>query len=79
LSSFVDRRHLVEYPPDRKQRNDEIREEIARCRDLLIQLTGSPGAFFRTSSGQHASALILAEAGAAGYPVTLSYDVDPQD
>jgi len=42
LSSFVDRRHLVEYPPDRKQRNDEIREEIARCRDLLIQLTGSP-------------------------------------
>jgi peptidoglycan/xylan/chitin deacetylase (PgdA/CDA1 family) len=58
---------------------DDVREEITRCRDLLIQLAGSPGPFFRTSSGQHASELILAEAGAAGYPVTLSYDVDPQD
>ena len=58
---------------------DEVREEIIRCRDLLIRLTGSPGPFFRTSSGQHASELILAEAGAAGYPRTLSYDVDPQD
>ena len=58
---------------------DEVREEITRCRDLLIRLTGSPGPFFRTSSGQHASELILAEAGAAGYPRTLSYDVDPQD
>ena len=58
---------------------DDVREEITRCRDLLIQLTGSPGPFFRTSSGQHASAVILAEAGAAGYPLTLSYDIDPQD
>lgn len=58
---------------------DAVRVEIIRCRDLLQQLTGSPGAFFRTSSGQHASQMILDEAGAAGYPVCLSYDVDPQD
>ena len=58
---------------------DAVREEITRCRDLLVQLTGSPGSFFRTSSGQHASPLILDEAGAAGYPVCLSYDVDPED
>ena len=44
-----------------------------------MQLTGSPGSFFRTSSGQHASQMILDEAGAAGYPVCLSYDVDPED
>ncbi len=56
-----------------------VRAEITRCRDLLVQLTGSPGTFFRTSSGQHASPLILDEAGAAGYPVCLSYDVDPAD
>ena len=56
-----------------------VREEITRCRDLLVQQTGSPGSFFRTSSGQHASQLILDEAGAAGYPVCLSYDVDPED
>jgi peptidoglycan/xylan/chitin deacetylase (PgdA/CDA1 family) len=56
-----------------------VRDEITRCRDLLVQLIGSPGAFFRTSSGQHASAMILDEAGAAGYPVCLSYDIDPED
>ena len=56
-----------------------VREEITRCRDLLLQQTGSPGSFFRTSSGQHASPLILDEAGAAGYAVCLSYDVDPED
>ena len=58
---------------------EAVRDEITRCRDLLVQLTGSPGSFFRTSSGQHASPLILDEAGAAGYPVCLSYDVDPED
>ena len=56
-----------------------VRDEITRCRDLLVQLTGSPGAFFRTSSGQHASPLILQVAGEAGYPICLSYDVDPAD
>jgi peptidoglycan/xylan/chitin deacetylase (PgdA/CDA1 family) len=57
----------------------EVRAEITRCRDLLVRLTGSPGAYFRTSSGQHASPLILQVAGEAGYPVCLSYDVDPED
>ena len=71
--------HTWDHPVLSDLGADEVREEITRCRDLLIQLAGSPGPFFRTSSGQHASELILAEAGAAGYPVTLSYDVDPQD
>ncbi|HEY7815029.1 MAG TPA: polysaccharide deacetylase family protein [Nakamurella sp.] len=57
----------------------DVRDEITRCRDLLIQLTGSPGPFFRTSSGQHATDLVLRVAGACGYPNCLSYDIDPTD
>lgn len=53
--------------------------EIVRCRDLLRRLTGSAGAHFRPSQTQHASPLVLRLAGAAGYPVCLSYDVDSLD
>jgi peptidoglycan/xylan/chitin deacetylase (PgdA/CDA1 family) len=53
--------------------------EITRCRDLLIELTGSPGAHFRQSGSQHSSALIRQLAGSAGYPVCLSYDIDSLD
>lgn len=71
--------HTWSHPVLSDLSQDAVREEITRCRDLLLQLTGAPGSFFRTSSGQHASQLILDEAGAAGYPVCLSYDVDPED
>jgi peptidoglycan/xylan/chitin deacetylase (PgdA/CDA1 family) len=53
--------------------------EIQRCRDKLVELTGSPGAFFRQSQGQHATAAELAQAGRAGYARVLSYDVDSLD
>jgi len=55
------------------------RAEIVRCRDLLRSLTCSTGAHFRQSQAQHASALVRQLAGAAGYPVVLSYDVDSLD
>jgi peptidoglycan/xylan/chitin deacetylase (PgdA/CDA1 family) len=55
------------------------RVEIERCRDLLDRLTGSPGAHVRQSGGAHATPLVLRLAGAAGYPVCLSYDVDSLD
>lgn len=71
--------HTWSHPVLSDLSQSEVRDEITRCRDLLVNLTGSPGAFFRTSSGQHASSLILQEAGTAGYPVCLSYDVDPED
>jgi peptidoglycan/xylan/chitin deacetylase (PgdA/CDA1 family) len=57
----------------------EQRAEIVHCRDRLAELTGSPGAFFRPSAAQHATAEQLALAGAAGYPRVLSYDVDSLD
>lgn len=55
------------------------RQEIVRCRDLLVRLTGSPGRWFRPSGTPHATPLILRLAAAAGYPECLSYDVDPLD
>jgi peptidoglycan/xylan/chitin deacetylase (PgdA/CDA1 family) len=53
--------------------------EIQRCRDKLVELTGSPGAFFRQSQGQHATKAELEQAGRAGYQRVLSYDVDSLD
>lgn len=55
------------------------RAEIVRCRDVLVSLTGSPGVHFRQSQSPTATPLVLALAGAAGYPVCLSYDVDSLD
>ena len=55
------------------------REEIVRCRDRIVALTGGPGAFFRQSAAQHATATQLTLAAAAGYPRVLSYDVDSLD
>jgi peptidoglycan/xylan/chitin deacetylase (PgdA/CDA1 family) len=53
--------------------------EIVRCRDLLTRLTGNGGRWFRPSGTPHATPLMLRAAGAAGYPTSLSYDVDPLD
>lgn len=58
---------------------DQARQEIVRCRDLLMSLTGSPGAHFRQSQAQLATPLVRRLAGQAGYPVCLSYDVDSLD
>jgi peptidoglycan/xylan/chitin deacetylase (PgdA/CDA1 family) len=55
------------------------RLEIVKCRDLLVGLTGNGGRWFRPSGTPHASPLMLRAAGAAGYPTSLSYDVDPLD
>jgi peptidoglycan/xylan/chitin deacetylase (PgdA/CDA1 family) len=56
-----------------------VRAEIERCRDRLMALTGSPGAFFRPSAAQHATEQVHQLAGAAGYATVLSYDVDSRD
>ena len=57
----------------------EMTVEVTRCRDLLIQTAGTPGAFFRPSQAQTASTLMKQVAGAAGYAVSLSYDLDSMD
>jgi peptidoglycan/xylan/chitin deacetylase (PgdA/CDA1 family) len=58
---------------------EKARAEIVRCRDLLAALVGSPGQHFRQSQARTATATVLRLAGAAGYPVCLSYDVDSLD
>jgi peptidoglycan/xylan/chitin deacetylase (PgdA/CDA1 family) len=57
----------------------DMRAEIERCRDRIVALTGGPGAFFRPSQAQHATAQVRRLAAAAGYPTVLSYDVDSRD
>jgi peptidoglycan/xylan/chitin deacetylase (PgdA/CDA1 family) len=56
-----------------------LRAEIERCRDRIATATGGPGAFFRPSRAQHATAAVRRAAAAAGYSTVLSYDVDSRD
>jgi peptidoglycan/xylan/chitin deacetylase (PgdA/CDA1 family) len=57
----------------------QTRLEVVKCRDLLIRLTGTGGRWFRPSGTQHATTRMLQAAGEAGYPTSLSYNVDPLD
>jgi peptidoglycan/xylan/chitin deacetylase (PgdA/CDA1 family) len=71
--------HTWSHPTLSDDNRVETRDEIARCRRLLTRLTGNAGTWFRPSGTQFATTLMLHEAGAAGYRVSLSYDVDPLD
>src|SRR5262245_10615153 len=53
--------------------------EIDECADVLRRLTGSIGTWFRPSQTQYATPTVLAAAAHAGYPTSLSYDVDSLD
>jgi peptidoglycan/xylan/chitin deacetylase (PgdA/CDA1 family) len=55
------------------------RHEIVRCRDILRAQVGSAGAHFRPSQAHFATQQVRRLAGAAGYPVCLSYDIDSLD
>ena len=58
-------------------------DEISRCRDVLIRLTGGPGKFFRPSGTDDGTVSpgeqVLDIAGQAGYGTVLGFDVDPLD
>jgi peptidoglycan/xylan/chitin deacetylase (PgdA/CDA1 family) len=58
-------------------------DEVVRCRDVLIRLTGGPGAAFRPSGTDDGTASpgdqVLGVAAQAGYPTVLGFDVDPLD
>jgi peptidoglycan/xylan/chitin deacetylase (PgdA/CDA1 family) len=61
----------------------QMRDEVDRCRDVLLATTGSPGAFFRPSGTEDGvtspSPAVLEAAAAGGYATVLGYDVDPHD
>ncbi|MGW7365257.1 polysaccharide deacetylase family protein [Streptomyces sp. NPDC054841] len=53
--------------------------EITGCAERLRRLTGSIGSWFRPSRTRYATPLVQRLAARAGYPHTLSYDVDSLD
>ncbi|MET9676626.1 polysaccharide deacetylase family protein [Streptomyces sp. NPDC006482] len=57
----------------------EAHAEIEACAARLRRLTGSVGTWFRPSRALHATPAVLRAAQRAGYPHTLSYDVDSLD
>ena len=71
--------HTWSHPVLRDLDRAQVRQEIERCRDALDRVAGAPGRWFRQSGSQHSTALIREVAGAAGYPVCLSYDIDSLD
>lgn len=58
---------------------DQIRAEIVDCGVALTPFLGSIGKWFRPSATVVPGPVILEEAGKAGYPVSLGYDVDSTD
>lgn len=58
---------------------DAMRTEIVRCRDLLAGYPAATARYFRPSAIDVPTEAILRAAGAAGYAVSLGYDVDPLD
>lgn len=57
----------------------DMRREVVGCRDILLRTTGTPGSYFRQSQSQTANRRLLEIAGAAGYPLCPSYDLDSLD
>jgi peptidoglycan/xylan/chitin deacetylase (PgdA/CDA1 family) len=57
-----------------------VTQEITRCRDVLLHQTSTNGRWFRPSGIEsQPSAMILAEAGKAGYATCVGFDVDSLD
>ena len=56
-----------------------VADEIQRCATVLDGIEGNNGRWFRPSGIVVPTALILDQAGLAGYPVSVGYDVDPLD
>ena len=75
--------HTYTHPTFGSLSREAMLDEVERCRDVLVRLTGGPGAAFRpsgtddgtTSPGDQA----LSVAMEAGYATVLGYDVDPLD
>ena len=71
--------HTWSHPPLSTYGPEAMYTEITRCRDELVKLTGTPGAFFRQSDGQYATPQECVQAGLAGYDRILNYDIDSTD
>jgi peptidoglycan/xylan/chitin deacetylase (PgdA/CDA1 family) len=71
--------HTYTHPSLGRVGRAGVASEITRCRDVLARLTGSGGQWFRPSGIDTPTQVMLDEAGAAGYPTVVGFDVDPLD
>jgi peptidoglycan/xylan/chitin deacetylase (PgdA/CDA1 family) len=75
--------HTYTHPTFLDLDRSSMTNEITRCRDVIMRLTGTGGDYFRTSGTTDGTddpgATVRQIAGAAGYPVVLGFDVDPSD
>jgi peptidoglycan/xylan/chitin deacetylase (PgdA/CDA1 family) len=71
--------HTWSHPVLGRLERPAVAAEIRRCRAALTRATGSGGRYFRPSGMTRPTPLVLAEAGAAGYPLVVAFDVDPHD
>ncbi len=75
--------HTYSHPTFGALAPEVMTDEIVRCRDLLVRLTGGGGKFFRPSGTDDGTTtpgpVVLDVASRAGYPVVLGFDVDPFD
>jgi peptidoglycan/xylan/chitin deacetylase (PgdA/CDA1 family) len=75
--------HTYSHPAFLSLSPDRMRDEIERCRDVIVRLTGYPGVFFRPSGTDDGTAsppeAVLDVSAQAGYYTVLGFDVDPLD
>jgi peptidoglycan/xylan/chitin deacetylase (PgdA/CDA1 family) len=70
--------HTYTHPQLGRLGRAGVDQEVRRCRAVLERLAGG-GRYFRPSGMTTPTPLVLAAAGAAGYPLVVSFDVDPRD
>lgn len=71
--------HTFTHPDLGRLTASQVESEIVRARDVLQRVEHSDGGYFRPSAMDHATPLVLQQAGLAGYPTVVSFDVDPAD
>lgn len=71
--------HTFTHPTLTRLPASQVAQEIVGCRDVLARLAPAEGRYFRPSGTSTATPLIVEQAGAAGYPTVVDYDVDPLD
>ena len=71
--------HTWSHPVLGRLDRPAVAAEIRRCKAALTRATGSGGRYFRPSGMTQLTPLVLTEAGAAGYPLVVAFDVDPRD
>ncbi|HVC70043.1 MAG TPA: polysaccharide deacetylase family protein [Acidimicrobiales bacterium] len=71
--------HTYDHPDLGSLDAGAVADEIQHCATILDQLEGDNGHWFRPSGIVVPTSFILEQAGLAGYPVSVGYDIDPLD